>query len=512
MLVLGLSACGSLPVQPERIPSTHLDPVPASALARIAKASLPADKLTGFRLMPLGVYSLDARVQLMQRAEHTLDVQYYVIENDSTGQLLISGLRDAALRGVRVRLLVDDLYTAKTQHLLRAMADLPGVQVRLFNPFCCGRDGVLSRFIASPNFTRLNHRMHNKLFLADGVMAIAGGRNMADEYFSRNPAQNFVDLDALMVGAVVPQLESIFDNYWASSAVYPVQAVVPAGADMMSGPQALETLMAMVKAQAPLNLPPVDVLGYGAINEELDAGQLGLVYGVAHAFADPPSKVMKDMDAEAWSTSVTMSVLDLVAKADSEVVLTSPYFIPGSKGMQLIRALQARGVKQTVLTNSLAANDEPLVHTGYARYRVDMLKAGVDLYELSPARTVRNKRLDLSMFGASSLGRLHAKTLVIDRKTVFIGSMNLDPRSANKNTELGVIVDSPALAKEMLRIINISKLQSAYRLRLNPATGDVEWLGADENHEMVFTEEPESSWLDRAHHFLLSPLVPEELL
>ena len=507
-----LTACGSLPVNVPRTASHHLEPVPDGTLTRIARASLPSADVTGFRLMPLGVYSLDARVQLMLRAEHTLDVQYYVIEDDSTGQLLISGLRDAARRGVRVRLLVDDLYTARTQDWLRALAALPNVEVRLFNPFCCGRNGLLSRFIASPGFSRLNHRMHNKLFIADGVMAVAGGRNIADEYFSRNPVQNFVDLDAFMVGAVVPQLETIFDRYWASEPAYPIQALVPAGPGGMEQDPVFREMTAMPRMTPPLDLPPVDVLGYGPISEELDSGQIGMVYGVATAFADPPDKVMKEDAADAVSTSVTMNVLDLVAKAQSEVVLTSPYLIPGTRGMALINALHARGVKQTVLTNSLAANDEPLVHTGYARYRVGMLKAGVDLYELSPARTVRNKRLDLSMFGSRSLGRLHAKTLIIDRRTVFIGSMNLDPRSASKNTELGVIVDSPALAKEMLRIINISKLQSAYRVRLAADGSGLEWLSADDDNEVVLTGEPESSFLMRLEALILSPLVPEELL
>jgi len=516
LLALGFSACGSLPTQVQRQASTHLNPVPDGALARIAKASLPSADVTGFRLLPLGVYALDALLQLVQRAEHSLDVQYYVIADDATGAQFITGLRDAALRGVRVRLLVDDLYTATTQVRLRALADLPGVEVRLFNPFCCGRGGLVSRFVASPHFHQLNRRMHNKLLVADGVMAVAGGRNIADEYFSRNPIQNFVDMDALMVGAVVPQLETIFDRYWASKPAYPIEALVPAGPAPVGADQPGTAPMgATQEPQARLviaDLPTVDVLGYGPLREELDAGQLGLVYGVAHAYADPPSKVMNENAEDALSDSVTMNVLELVANANTEVVLTSPYLIPGAKGMALIHSLQARGVKQTVLTNSLAANDEPLVHTGYARYRVDMLKAGVDLYELSPTRTARHKRLDLHKLASGSLGHLHSKTLVIDRKTVIIASMNMDPRSANDNTELGVVVDSPALAREMLRIINVSKLQSAYRLRLNPDSGEIEWLSTDAEKELVLTTEPESTWFTRLEAFLLSPLVPEELL
>jgi putative cardiolipin synthase len=177
-------------------------------------------------------------------------------------------------------------------------------------------------------------------------------------------------------------------------------------------------------------------------------------------------------------------------------------------GITAFEALGQRKVKTVVLTNSLAATDEPLVHTGYARYRRQLLASGVDLYEISPERTRRSKRL--GMFG-SSLGRLHAKTAIVDQHTVFIGSMNLDPRSDTQNTELGIFIESPQLAKELLRIINISKLQSAYRVRLD-AAGNMEWLSQDDDKEMILTVEPESSFWMRVHNMLISPFVPEQLL
>ena len=189
--------------------------------------------------------------------------------------------------------------------------------------------------------------------------------------------------------------------------------------------------------------------------------------------------------------------------------MTSPYLVPGERGMEAIEELRGRDVKLTLLTNSLAANDEPLVHGGYARYREKLLKAGVDLYELSPARTTSNKRL--GMFG-NSLGRLHAKTAVIDKKTLLLGSVNLDPRSATSNTELGILIESPQLARELLRVINISKLESAYRLRLAQDGSGIEWLTADEDKEVVLNYEPESTWMLRLYNAILSPLVPEDLL
>jgi putative cardiolipin synthase len=207
--------------------------------------------------------------------------------------------------------------------------------------------------------------------------------------------------------------------------------------------------------------------------------------------------------------SVTNDVMMQVWQAKSDLVLTSPYMIPGETGMQSFQNLKRDKVKVTVITNSLAATDEPLVHTGYSRYRARMLQADVDLYELSPTRTQHTKRL--GMFG-SSLGRLHAKTAVIDKKIIFIGSMNLDPRSASTNTEFGMFIESAPLAKELLRVINISKLESAYRLRLEPKTSHLQWLTLEDDKEVVLGVEPESSFWLRVHNMLLGWFVPEKLL
>lgn len=458
----------------------------------------------------MGFYSLDARIELAQRATKSLDLQYYLIQNDMTGRLLLRNVRDAALRGVRVRLLVDDLYTAGGDPLFIGLAAFPNVEVRLFNPFCCGRDGLLSKYAASLfDIGRLNHRMHNKLFIADSAIVVAGGRNIADEYFMRSMTDNFVDMDAFIVGAVVPQLVNIFDTYWNSPHVYPVQDIIAAGADPGERRRDFNQRVDEGDQMMTLTLPPIDILGYGPIREDLDAGQLGLIWGKATAFADSPDKVAATSDEMARSMSVTMNVMDLVIAARSDVVLSSPYFVPGPMGVQAFADLTRRHVKVTVLTNSLAANDEPAVHTGYARYREELLRSGVDLYELSPTRIQNNKRL---MLPGASKGRLHAKTAVIDGSLVFIGSMNLDPRSANKNTELGVIVESPELAREVLRVIHISKLQSAYRLRFAADGKSLEWLTMDDTGEVILDAEPDTTLLFRLQNVLLRPFVPEQQL
>jgi cardiolipin synthase C len=505
-----LSACGTLATRVDQPFSPALQPSADSPLVRIVQDSSPAPALTGFRLMPLGFYSLDARIQLARRARYSLDVQYYLIQNDRTGRLLMRNLRDAALRGVRVRLLVDDLYTAGGDPMFRGLAAFPNVEVRLFNPFCCARQSIASKYLASiADFTRLDHRMHNKLYIADGAMAVMGGRNIADEYFTRSATSNFIDMDVFIVGPVVTRLASIFDGYWNSPQAYPVEAILGESADREEARRNFDHLVDDGEQMMSVVVPPFDILGYGPISDDLDAGRLGLVWGTAVAFADQPGKVMATSDEMARSMSVQMNIMDRVMASKSEVVISSPYFIPGPMGVREFSDLRKRNIKVAILTNSLAANDVPLVHTGYARYRVELLRAGVDLYELSPTRIRHNERL---MLPGTSLGRLHAKTAVIDRSTVYIGSMNLDPRSESLNTELGMLAECPELAREVIRVINISKLQSSYRLRFAPDGQGLQWLATDDKGDVVLSEEPEVTPLMRLETMLLAPFVPEQLL
>jgi putative cardiolipin synthase len=506
-----LTGCGTLPPNTGKADVVALPLNPDSPLVKIAKASSPGEDQTGVRLLPLGAYSLDTRLQLAQRATTSLDVQYYQFENDPTGRLLITALRDASIRGVRVRLLVDDLYTTHTDALFRGLAAFPNIEVHLFNPFCCARGrGLVGRFGASLfDFGRLNHRMHNKLFIADGVMAVIGGRNIADEYFLRSEIANFVDMDAFVMGAAVKELSSIFDRYWNSEVVYPIELIGEPLGNLEARRHFLDQTLENQAPAAPIEMPTTDVLGYGPLSEDFDAGQVGLQWGIARAFADPPEKLLSETPKVAFETSVTNGVMMQVWQAKSELVITSPYMIPGHDGVESFEMLQKNKVKVTVVTNSLAATDEPLVHNGYSKYRPAMLKAGVDLYELSPTLTQSTKRL--GMFG-KSLGRLHAKTAVIDRHLVFVGSMNLDPRSASANTELGMFIESPALAKELLRVINISRLESAYRVRLDPKTEQLQWLTMDGDKEVVLVVEPESSFWLRVHNALMGWFVPEQLL
>jgi putative cardiolipin synthase len=505
-----VAGCGTLPAQPDRPTSSAPQPSRESPLVRAVQDSTPNAAMTGFRLMPLGFSSLDARAELARRAMHTLDVQYYLIANDRTGRLFMRNLRDAALRGVRVRLLVDDLYTSGGDEMFRGLAAFDNVEVRVFNPFCCGRQSIATKYIASfVAFTRLNHRMHNKLFIADGVAAVMGGRNIADEYFTRSPTSNFVDMDVLVVGGVLPRLRSIFDAYWNSREAYPVETIVVDAGDPVELRRRFDHLVDDGEQMKSIPVPAEDMLGHRPIGRDLDAGPLQLAWGTAVAFADMPDKVNATSLEAARAMSAQMSIMDRVSTSQRTVVISSPYFVPGPLGVQAFRELTKRNVKVAILTNSLAANDVPLVHTGYARYRVDLLRSGVELYELSPTRMIRNEELLVPIM---SIGRLHAKAAVMDESIVFIGSVNLDPRSDSTNTELGLLAECPALATQVIEVIGASQRGSSYRLRFAKDGEALEWLATTKTGEVVFTQEPEVTPLMRLQNVLFAPFVPEQLL
>lgn len=542
--LLALSGCTSLPTLDRQPLANRAQPLSLQTqLGRLAHASVqaldvgpdaveatdppaPAPRmpdgsaqgLSGFRLLPLGPHALDVRLQLVRRAEASLDLQYYHFAADSTGRALMRALRDAAERGVRVRVLIDDLYTGGADALWLGLAAHAGVQIRLFNPFTTARDsGPLGRFASAPwDWGRINHRMHNKLFIADGAWALFGGRNIADEYFLKLQADNFIDLDVLAAGAVVPQMQAQFDGYWNAPTAYPVESIVapPVRTDdtLLARRKAFESLTEPSRAELsmPAQLAPSDVLGQPPVGRQLDDASITLLAGRAHVLADHPEKPLQGAPGgELMSSSVTYGVYTAIMQAERDVLACSPYFVPGRAGLALLTALRQRGVNVSVLTNSLASTDEPLVHLAYARYREALLGAGVQLFELSQQRVKDNMRMFL--FGAS-LGRLHAKTVVVDDHLAYIGSMNLDPRSATLNTELGALIDSPALAGQLKALIHIDRLHSAYALRLAADGSCCEWIIPDSDGRLVLSLEPDSRWWMRWLGSLLQPLAPEDHL
>ncbi|MGJ7511099.1 phospholipase D family protein [Variovorax sp. GT1P44] len=510
LLLLALVGCGSLPADVQRTASYGLPASPdQSPLARLAAAQLPAGAQSGFRLLPQGSYALDARLALIQRATRTLDLQYYIWDNDDSGRAIFGALKDAAERGVRVRLLLDDLNTAGAEDLLHALSGVPNMEIRLFNPFCCARGSLAGRIATSlGDLPRLDHRMHNKLLIADGALAMVGGRNIADAYFARNPVANFIDLDAVAAGRVVPQLAMLFDRYWNSDESFPV-SYFSGSRDRSAYPLLLQRLPPP-GARIVLDLPEKDLLDQEPVSTELDANRLTLLPGLAYAVADLPSKRIETPE-EVEATSLMTGAMSQLLGTRSDLVVTSPYFVPTRIGMGVLQSLERKGVRMVLVTNSLPATDSAFVYFGYARYRPAIVKTGVELYEVSASTSPTSKDSKPVFGGGSSRGRLHAKLAVIDEDVVLLGSLNFDPRSARRNTELGVAVDSPALAKQALRIVEAMKA-GAYRVRLEPEGGALSWTPPNEDDDHALEVEPGVSPLNALQRLLLNPLVPEDLL
>jgi putative cardiolipin synthase len=505
-LILSVVACVVLPPEPDRPVSHALADERTTTLGRTAEASLHSPELSGFRLLPVAEGAYLTRLSLAALAERTLDVQYYILQADDTGKLLMRALRDAAARGVRVRLLVDDLYTAGNDELLLALAAYPNVEVRLFNPFPAGRASVLQRFVASAaDFSRVNHRMHNKMLVADNAFGLAGGRNIADEYFMRASLQNYVDLDVLAAGPVVRQMSIIFDRYWNSEFAWPVAAIVKTSATAETLRAQFDQQTRDLKAPTKSSGLPAFLNRYIDVADELAAPRISMIEAPARIFADSPEKVRGANEVSIDGT-VRQYLEKAMDSATKEISGSSPYYVTGEEGVKRVAMLKARGVTIHLHTNSLASTDEPMVHIGYVRYRAALLRAGMDLYELSPDLLQRSTRMG---FSGASRGRLHAKVCMIDRRLVFLGSLNMDNRSERKNTELGLWIDSPALAEEILAMFDTT---SSYRLRLAANGEDVEWIWHDKGREVVLTDEPEAGWLLRLQVWLLSPFGIDEQL
>jgi putative cardiolipin synthase len=508
-----VSGCGSLPAIGERPYELSSPADPASPLARAVELAPTEPQESGFRLLPSGPMALSARLTLAQEATRSLDLQYFMVRADRTGLEVMRSLRDAARRGVRVRLLVDDLY-APSDEVLLALAAHENVEVRLFNPFPLRQPGMGARFLASVfDFEQLNHRMHNKLFIADGTLAITGGRNIADEYYSRRQSANFVDLDILASGEVVGAMSSEFDQYWNSRLAYPVQLVAakPPQSRVELARRFDELVGGVVAPDRALPYE-TDFLGRPSLEADLAKGTVPLIRSHGESQADSPDKGVRSdgrrVTGRYGASPVRLSAVALMRSAQKEVILTSPYFVPGEAGIELVRSLTQRGVVVRILTNSLASTDQPLVHGAYRRYRRALLEAGVDLYELSP-KWVGNEK-QRKAFGLSA-GGLHTKSLVIDRSIVVIGSMNFDPRSDHYNTESAVVVHSPELSREVAQLARISSLEGAHRLTL--VDGDqIRWIDPSTDDSAPHRTEPEASLWLRFWLRVLSVFAPESLL
>jgi putative cardiolipin synthase len=428
-----------------------------------------------------------ARMLLADIAERTLDLQYYIWRNDMSGALLFAALCRAAERGVRVRLLLDDNNTNGLDGFLGALASHPNIQVRLFNPFRLRRWRPLEYLT---DFARLNRRMHNKSFTVDGEVAIVGGRNIGDEYFDANQALSFVDLDVMAVGPVASEICNDFERYWRSESARPAESIL----GRASAATIREVVAAAERAlQQPSAVAYINALQSCAFVNDLLTGTVEYRWAATRLVSDDPAKGLGRRQRPRGT--MLERLIDTLNVPTRELELISPYFVPTRSGERAIAELACQGgVKVSILTNSLEATDVPIVHAGYAKRRRKMLEAGVVLYELMRESRVRSRRD--RRFTGSSGSSLHAKTFAVDCARVFVGSFNLDPRSASLNTEMGVVIESPVLAQRIAAAFAEEIPARAYRVRLNEA-GAMEWLEPHENGVIVHKSEPGVSWWKR---------------
>src|SRR5262252_420644 len=498
------AGCASLPPPPAKTPEHAFAAPQTTALGKKVLAAEPAADVSGFRMLQAGADAFAALQALIDGAQHSLDLQYYLVRDDGSTRVLLRRIYAAGERGVKVRVLVDDLNTAGEEDTLLCLANQRGIEVRLYNPFPSGRFSTLSRVLASAtDAARISARMHNKMLVADNALAVTGGRNLGDAYFVQSKQQNFLDLDLFVAGPVVRKHSASFDSFWNNELAYPIATLITRKA-ACDGADPVRQKADPAK-QTPD--PPAELAPPRSDMRELQRDKLNLVWVPATLLADKPSKIESKGEPTRAET-VSDDIEQLLRSAQREVIIVSPYFVPGQRGMALAESLRRRGVKVRVLTNSLAATDAPAVHIGYARYRIALLAMGVELYELRPQITSER---NIGEFG-SSRASLHAKALVIDRNIVLIGSMNMDPRSADLNSEIGLVLRSPAIAEQVVRLYDDVTTRSSYRVDLSDGY-HLRWTASDDRGvQTVYASEPDANPGLRFILWLLSPLAPEQML
>lgn len=454
------------------------------------------DRCGVFRL-DLGLDALSMRIALIDAAEKSIDIQSYLIKDDLSGNLIALRLLDAAGRGVRVRLLMDDALTEEIDSGLDAIDEHENIEVRVFNPFPRRRSRVVS-FIA--NFNILNRRMHNKSFTVDNQVTIVGGRNLADEYYQTSDDSEFLDEDLLAIGPVVDAVSDGFDEYWNTPEAMPMDAFDALVRHRSSVEETIEAGRRFLEENndSP-QLADID----SSLVDRLLAGSLPLIEADAEVVLDHPDKIRGLTRNQIGETNNYLQ--QLISSASNEVIIVSPYFVPQKRGVEFLGELVDRGVRVIVITNSLASTNHNSVHAVYARYRVPLLKRGVELHELRP-RFSATRTADAYLSEAKLT--LHSKVAVVDRQKLFVGSFNLDPRSLYINTEMGMSVASDELATDVSTSITRSLGRQTYSLRLAGRRG-LRWKFLTRNGVRVSAREPHTTVGRRFKTWLISWLPIE---
>lgn len=501
MILLVVGGCATR-LPPQSAPWSFVLEAPADApLVRLSEqlqVSATADH-SAFSLLYNGKDALAARLQLIDQAESGIDLQYYIFKGDTTGGLLALRLLAAADRGVRVRLLVDDIGNSMGDFKIASLDRHPNIEIRLFNPLTL-RLPWLRYASKVGEFARINHRMHNKLMVVDGIALITGGRNLGDEYFAISE-RDFQDIDVLAIGPVALTAGMSFDVYWNSH-----KSVAVAGLTRSPGSGALLRLrkrlgsLQVQQAQTPW-LQAVDSSAYIGKQALLD---IDWHLGQGQWLSDQPDKAdpFSQFSSRPW---LGLSLAELGRETRDELLMMSAYFIPGEDGMRALQRFRQRDMQVGILTNSLATTDVLAVHSAYAAYRKPLLTAGINLWELQPLAAQPERA---STFAGDSQASLHAKTFIFDRERVFVGSLNLDPRSIHLNTEAGVLIEQADLAQQLYQVFTRwTNPEHAWR------------LGLDENNRLYWQSaehrlhtEPQASWWRRINSWLLGWLPIEDQL
>ena len=558
--MLCLSACAELPKNVDRPVSTALTSPAGTTLATVVQKRREAGKGrfdSGFMLLDGPPAAYGSRLALVEGAQKTLDLQYYAIHADASTARLLIGVRDAARRGVRVRILLDDFHSTGRDAVVMRLAFEPNIEMRMFNPLAGARASTVGRLFNSlDDASRIQQRMHNKLFIADNVLAVTGGRNLGDAYFGNASRANFIDLDVLVAGPLVQDLSRSFDAYWNNERAYPVQSLVTrkeldemrANAKKADAAQSDPSSAPGNGEQRPQGEAPTPEQRAHAWDQKaMDLSTATFVWAPAVVLVDRPGKIPADgaasgtgsgkapglvvsrqngrpsgaqpgnsldaaADTAAAGDTVVEGLLQLIGQARSDLLIISPYFVPGPDMNQAFASARARGVRVRVLTNSLASNDAPVAHVGYARHRDELLAMDIELYEL------RSEQAGLSSaFGGSgsnvsgeSRSMLHSKVLVMDNRLLVVGSMTLDLRSQLQNTEIALLIRSDELSR-----VAAGKIETALRegsWRVERTDGQLVWRAPQDSGVQDTTTEPDASASLRMMLKLFGPLAPDRLL
>lgn len=515
LALLYLSGCSSLPKDYHREASYVLEDTANTRFARSVAPDLKKhpDK-TGIYLLASGMDAFVARVGLIDGAQRSLDIQYYIWHADTTGRMLIQHVINAADRGVRVRLLLDDFDTTGKDSKLTVLNEHPNIEIRLYNPFTSRQ---LRGMQIVTDLSRLNRRMHNKSITADNAMTIVGGRNIGNEYFGAVSHAEFADLDAMCIGPIVNDVSRMFDKYWNSKFTVPVSAYL--NNKKITDDELKSVTDSFDKAiYKDRKNPYFKAIQDTPILNKIQTKNLKFYWGEADLLYDDPGKVEAKLVTS--ETHLAPNLSKYIEKTTQEITIVSPYFVPNDELVDYLGSQVKRGVHVRVLTNSLAANDVSIVHAGYMRYRTDLLRKGIELYEFKALDKNDSKRG--KSWSGTSRASLHAKTFLLDRKVSFVGSFNLDPRSVELNTEMGVLFKSEKLVGLMAESIDELLVNEAYRLELTTTSADesdsgfeeydLQWISNENGKTVRYSHEPDTSWWQRFSTGVLSIFVIESFL